>query len=686
MPTVNGPTGRVSPVKPSDLPLLNTVSAPTLSADGSLAVFAVTRPDLRADAAVGQLWQVRTDGSAPAERLTRGFRDTDPLLSPDGRLLAFRRATPGGPPQLQVVRATGGEPVPVTDQVLGVTAFDWSPDGRRLVFCSRVPEHGRYGTVPGLPPAAEPARRITTTRYLANGVGVVTDRRSQVFLVEVPDVAAEPPVPAAPSAEEPEPAATAAVPTAVQLTSEEADHSHPRFGRDPATVTAVVAEHDGSSPALRSALRRLTLADDGTVVDRGTVVGPGQGLYVHDAVQTRTGTWFVLAQELGPDETGFLGTNSALHLVPGDGASRRLTDPETVDLTSSPLVLDGDGVLVTDTTRGSVQLLRVQPSGDVERLSEGPVEVQGVATAGGVVAVTLADPASTGDVAVLAAGSLDRLTDLSAPLRASGVLAPVELVAPTRDGRSVHGWALVPPGPGPHPTLLLIHGGPYAQFTGSLFDEAQVYAAAGYGVVMGNPRGAAGYGQSFGRSIAGRMGTVDLTDVLDLLDGALAAHPTLDGDRLGVLGGSYGGYLTAWTTAHDHRFAGAVVERGFLDPELFIGTSDIGTYFAQQYTGADPGHRRTQSPQAVVHQVRTPTLVVHSEDDLRCPLSQAQRYHLGLVEAGVPTELLVFPGEDHELSRSGRPRHRVQRFEAILEWWHRYLPAAAAAGSSSDPS
>ena len=210
---MNGPTGKVGPVKPSDLPLLNTVSAPTLSADGSLAVFAVTRPDLRADASVGQLWQVRTDGSAPAERLTRGFRDTDPRLSPDGRLLAFLRATPGGPSQLQVVRAAGGEPVPVTDQVLGVTAFDWSPDGRRLVFCSRVPEHGRYGTVPGLPPAAEPARRITTTRYLANGVGVVTDRRSQVFLVEVPDVAAEPPVPAAPSAEEPEPAATAAVPT-----------------------------------------------------------------------------------------------------------------------------------------------------------------------------------------------------------------------------------------------------------------------------------------------------------------------------------------------------------------------------------------------------------------------------------------------------------------------------------------
>jgi dipeptidyl aminopeptidase/acylaminoacyl peptidase len=116
------------------------------------------------------------------------------------------------------------------------------------------------------------------------------------------------------------------------------------------------------------------------------------------------------------------------------------------------------------------------------------------------------------------------------------------------------------------------------------------------------------------------------------------------------------------------------VDRGFLDPDLFIGTSDIGTYFSEQYTGADPARRQGQSPQAVVSQVRTPTLVLHSENDLRCPLSQAQRYHLGLVRAGVQTELVIFPGENHELSRSGRPRHRVRRFEAILDWWGRFLP------------
>jgi dipeptidyl aminopeptidase/acylaminoacyl peptidase len=170
------------------------------------------------------------------------------------------------------------------------------------------------------------------------------------------------------------------------------------------------------------------------------------------------------------------------------------------------------------------------------------------------------------------------------------------------------------------------------------------------------------------------MGTVDLDDVLAFLDGAVAADPRLDGARTGILGGSYGGYLTAWTIAHDHRFQGAIVERGYLDPSFFVGTSDIGWFFSDQYVGEDPARIAAQSPQAVVDRVTTPTLVLHSEQDLRCPLSQAERYFHSLKKNGVDTELVVFPGENHELSRGGRPRHRLQRFEIILDWWARHLP------------
>ena len=201
-----------------------------------------------------------------------------------------------------------------------------------------------------------------------------------------------------------------------------------------------------------------------------------------------------------------------------------------------------------------------------------------------------------------------------------------------------------------------------------------MYADAGYAVLLCNPRGAAGYGQAHGRAIRQAMGTLDLADVLAFLDGAIAGIPQLDGNRVGVMGGSYGGYLTAWTIAHDHRFAAAIVERGYLDPEAFVGTSDIGSFFSDEYTGTEHEAIQAQSPQAHVDAVTTPTLVLHSEDDLRCPLPQAERYYAALKRRGVDAELVIFPGENHELSRSGRPRHRLQRFEIILDWWARHLP------------
>lgn len=662
----------------SDIELIRTVSSPTVAPDGSRVVFSVTRPDIAADGYVGQLWQVPTDGSAPAERLTRGFRDTSPVFSPDGSLIAFLRAGPAAAPQLYVVRSTGGEPLAVTDAKLGVKDPSWSSDSRRIVYVSRVAEPGRYGTVEGISAAAEPGRRITTTRYLCNGVGYLPDQRAHVFLVGVPDVTGEPFVPAAASVEQPDPAESgeSGLPVPVRLTSAEADHAHPRFTSDDAAVTFVAAMHEGRDQDLRSGAYAVKLSADGQPTDITEVLGVAHDLSVRDVLPTSGGPTFVLAIAVGPDGLAFVGSNTALYAVDAWGQTpRRLTDPERVDLQASALVdFRGDGVVLQDTTRGTVQLLVVEPSGGTQRMTDGPLEIGGVASAADMVAAAVVDATSAGDIAVWSEGGLLRLTDFSEPLRASGLVEAQELLVSVRDGQQIQGWVLVPSGDGPHPTLLVIHGGPYAQFTGSVFDEAQVYVAAGYGVAMCNPRGAAGYGQTFGRVIQERMGTVDMTDVLDFLDGAVAAHPSLDGHRVGIMGGSYGGYLTAWTTAHEHRFAGAIVERGFLDPELFTGTSDIGTYFSEQYTGAEPQHQRTQSPQAVVSQVRTPTLLIHSENDLRCPLSQAERYHLGLVRAGVETEMLIFPGEDHELSRSGRPRHRVQRFEAILDWWQRYLP------------
>jgi dipeptidyl aminopeptidase/acylaminoacyl peptidase len=173
------------------------------------------------------------------------------------------------------------------------------------------------------------------------------------------------------------------------------------------------------------------------------------------------------------------------------------------------------------------------------------------------------------------------------------------------------------------------------------------------------------------------MGTVDADDVLAFLDHVLADDelPT-DGERVGVMGGSYGGYMTALLTTRTDRFAAAIVERGYLDATSFVGSSDIGWFFPEQYHGSPEGMRE-QSPMGAVEQVITPTLVIHSESDWRTPIEQGQRWFTALRARGVRTELLIFPAESHELSRSGRPRHRQQRFEHILRWWAEHLPVGS---------
>ena len=228
----------------------------------------------------------------------------------------------------------------------------------------------------------------------------------------------------------------------------------------------------------------------------------------------------------------------------------------------------------------------------------------------------------------------------------------------------MHGWVAKPAGDGPFPVILQIHGGPYASYGIHLFDETQVLVDAGYAVVYCNPRGSAGYGRAHGRVIRQAMGTVDFTDVIDFLDGAVADDPSLDGSRVGVMGGSYGGYLTAWVIAHDHRFAGAIVERGFLDPVSFQGTSDIGAFFGDEYVGLDADAIARQSPMAVVGQVTTPTLVIHSELDFRCPLEQATRYYSALKRQGTDAEMLDLPRREPRAHR-GRaappPRGALRR-------------------------
>lgn len=638
----------------------------------------MTRPDFDADTYVGQLWEIPLDGTEP-RRLTRGFRDTSPKYSPDGTVLAFLRASQGGKPQIFISDSRGGEARQLTDQKLGVSEFEWSPDSRRIVLTARVPEEGRYGTVDGIPGNQEDPRLVTGFKYQMNGVGYTGDKRTQLFLLEVPSLNEEPPVvPAGRAKKALGDAAPSGYLSANQLTHDDADHSAPSFSGDGSRILFAAALEPDSAATLRSDIYSIAL--DGS--DRKRLSNFAEALVgCGDPVSSADGRWFYyLGSALSASGVDFVARNTALYVASTDNPAdvRVLTDPETLDLgeVGEIIPLGADSVLVFNRTRGAGTLLKVTPEGKVSTVAEGDFIVTGAAATGDDVVIAYTDSRTMGDVALVEGQGLVQLTDFSATLRVeTTVTEQREETFEAPDGYPVHGWVLVPEGEGPHPVLLNIHGGPYAQYGWGYFDEAQVYVEAGYAVVMCNPRGAAGYGQEHGRVIKGAMGTVDMQDVLAFLEGAVQKYEQLDGDRLGVMGGSYGGYLTAWLIANDHRFQGAIVERGFLDPESFIGSSDIGWFFSEAYTGADPEKVRAQSPYAHVGKVQTPTFVIHSEEDLRCPLEQAQRYYVALKQNGVDTQMLIFPGETHELSRSGAPWHRRQRFEHILRWWAEKLPS-----------
>lgn len=639
----------------------------------------VTRPDFDADAYVGQLWTVPLDPGLLPRRITRGFKDSAPSFSPDGLALAFLRATgPSAKPQLFVVEAGGGEPRALTDRLLGVDGFSWSPDSQRIVFSSREPAAGRYGTWENVGHAAEDPRLVTEFQYRLNGVGYTKDKPAQLFVLDVPEFGEEPRVvPRGRAQQDHKPAGN--VPLATQLTSAATDHESAAFSADGAFVYYVSAP-PGSDESLETGIYRVP-SGGGEPLHVEQAGAPRQT--VHAVRQSRDGKWlFFVARDLGESGTDFVARNAVLYCMPtGGGEATALTDPEIMDVAcpDDRLELRGPaGAVVLNNAQGTVELLELHATGEHALLVHGDQVVTGAAWAGGSMFVSFIGPSTAGDVAILEDGQLRLLTDFSAALRRQADLTvPQELTFPSADGYPVHGWLFMPAGKGPHPVLLSVHGGPFAQYTVAIHDEAQVYAGAGYAVLMCNPRGSAGYGQDHGRAIKGAMGTLDMQDVLAFLDGALEKFPALDTGRLGMVGGSYGGYLTALTIARDHRFTAAIVERGFLDPASFEGSADIGWYFGAEYLGRSRSAVAAQSPMEHVDEVRTPALVIHSENDLRCPVEQGQRYFTALKRNGVPTGLLLFPGEDHELSRTGTPHHRRLRFEHILRWWSRYLPTAA---------
>jgi dipeptidyl aminopeptidase/acylaminoacyl peptidase len=238
-------------------------------------------------------------------------------------------------------------------------------------------------------------------------------------------------------------------------------------------------------------------------------------------------------------------------------------------------------------------------------------------------------------------------------------------------------WRLDPAEPRSDGAIVMqVHGGPAANYGYGFTFEFQFLAAAGYTVVYGNPRGGSSFGRAFATAIQGRYGTIDADDVMAMVEHAVARHPTPDAP-VHLTGGSYGGFMTNWLIGRTHRFRSAVTQRSISNFASFYGTSDIGPWFTEREIGSAPWRDLSklwdQSPLKHVAEIRTPLLILHSEQDHRCPIEQAEQLYAALVRVGeVPTEFVRFPDEGHELSRSGRPDRRIARLEAILDWFSRH--------------
>jgi len=649
-------------MKPEDVYALRSVGDPRLSPDGRRVAYVVSRTDEEGNAYRTAIWVAALDGSEEPRQFTSGERnDGSPRWSPDGRWLAFVSNREGDDEkkakgQLYVLPADGGEPRKLTDGKESVESLTWSPDSSRIAFARRVPDEA-YEEEDDRKRAP---RRFTRVFFKLDSVGWIGDRRKHVFVVDLEGGDER------------------------QLTDGDCENDNPAWSPDGKRIVFWSMRGERWDVEFVEALYELELDSEGAEPKR--LSQPDES--ASNASFSPDGSR--IAYIYAPED-GTYPHHSQIAVMKADGSDRRILTA-SLDRQCAPFPLarepvwDGDRLAFAVEDGGNVHLytVAVDGSGEPELLVGGEQFTGLFDLVDGVLVYT----ASTYDRPhELFDGDGKRLTSVCDDFVAGRELAGVErFTAKSADGTEVDAWLVRPPDFDEgkrYPVLLTIHGGPFSQYGTGFFDEVQVYASAGYCVLFSNPRGGSGYSEEWGRAIRGTgngdgpgWGTVDYEDVMGVVDTALEKYPFLDAERLGVLGGSYGGYLTSWIVGHTKRFKAALSERSVNHLVSAFGSSDLFWVFERQFGGPmweDVDEWLRMSPATYARDIETPLLVVHSENDLRCNIEQGEHLFTLLRLLGKDVEMLRFPAEGHELSRPGSPLHRVQRFEAILEWFDRYL-------------
>ena len=631
-------------------------SDPQISPDGRQVAFVLTRIEEEDPTKPDEQHPKPRDTSAihvsdgrRTRQLTSGVkRDESPRWSPDGQHLVFTSSR-HGPPQLFEIPLDGGEARQLTHFKTGVRAPKWSPDGRLIAYLSSGDDEDKRDE-------RGEARVIENLQYKFNGAGFLPDQPSRLYLHDL------------------ETGHDRVLHTPVTAIS---DYEWTPDGTALLMITAIDATRAGM---WQNEVFEVNL--DGAVRQVTNWASSLSGLAVHPSGERFVAIGFPSSKRNTEDAHVFefdrFGSAE-------QNTGRRLD--EHVDYPAGNLVAGdchvgffptrpvwvNDTLTVPYTVGGSSGAFDLVGGQQVSRaFHEGTVIPAFTMNENGMAFIRESDH----EFPEVYLGG-ERVTNLAAHLgdfprrKAQRVTVP-------RDGGEVEGWVLRPETTG-GPALLSIHGGPHTAYGHGFMHEFQLFAERGYTVCYSNPRGSVGYGQTWSDTIYGRWGTVDYADLTDFFDACLERHPDLDRERTAVMGGSYGGYMTNWIVGHTDRFRCAVTDRSICNLVSFNGTSDIAPRFWRDELGLEfinPGDIAglwEMSPLKYVNAVRTPTLIIHSEEDHRCPVEQAEQWFTALKLLGVETRFVRYPGENHELSRSGRPDRRMHRLHEYLSWLDGHL-------------
>ena len=646
-----------TPIQPDIACKLPSVADPALSSDGSHLAYTYSWFDQVQMESYSRIMMLKVPGSR-AQEFTQGKSDSVPKFAPNGNDLGFLRLDEAGRRQLWVMGVGGGEAKCLTAAPGGVLDFRWSPDGGQVVYCANVDsEAPNQDQQANKVPQVKVVSRI---RYRFDGLGWRGDAHFHLFVVSL-------------AGDSPR-----------QLTDGDWDDTAPVWSPDGTRIAFISGRRDDRD---QKALTEAYVVP----VAGGEAENWSQGLSDVGVLSWSPDSRRLVA--VGSDmPQGMALWQAWLFVLEPGGPPQRLTDDSLRPILSVPTVsrppelrwTEDGRVLFLGDQRGETRLFEVPASGGPCRpLAGGGWQSSSVTIDGSAQgAVVLSSyPGSPGELYYLDLISTanEKLTHCNEEYLADHPPARMEKFNVQREDLQIECRLWLPPGfdrSRQYPMVLDIHGGPNGAFYDSFTPVQQVLATSGFLVLAVNPRGSSTYGKEFMMSVLGDWGGEDYQDLMAAVD-ELAARPYVDGQRLGVHGYSYGGFMTSWIVGHNDRFKAAVVGAPCIDLYSMYGTSDIGVSFGEDQWGGtlvDAAQELIKhSPITYAANVNTPVLLLHGEADARCPVAQSEEYFVVLKRLGKEVEFVRFPECNHQFPRMGHPKMREEYLARTLEWFQKWL-------------